>query len=332
MATIKIEIYGRGGNSGVSSGSIGAGGGGGGAYSRVNAFTVSSGTYVVAFSATSGEYITFNSNTCYAQNGYIGTTTGGQGGQAANGAGDVKYSGGTGGNGFNGGSGFYGGGGGSSATDSSDGVNGNNGANGVQGTGGNNGSGAGTGGTAGNPAGSNGANYGGGGGGSYNIFSATTGGAGKVVLTYTTALFTSTSVTGAGNSIATQGENSIATFVGNGNWVCTVASVAPTITTGTVTSITETTATGAGNVTSDGGASITERGVVVSTSINPTTSDAKFTASGTTGSFTASITGRVKKTLYYVRAFATNSVGTSYGDNVTFTTKVYSPFPPFFKS
>ena len=95
---------------------------------------------------------------------------------------------------------------------------------------------------------------------------------------------------------------------------------APTVTTQSVTTIASTTATGRGNVTSDGGATVTERGVCWSTSSTPTTAGSKATASGTTGAFTASITGLSPSTLYYVRAYAINSVGTSYGSQVTFTT------------
>ncbi|MCX6787065.1 MAG: hypothetical protein NTY93_00885 [Candidatus Kaiserbacteria bacterium] len=98
--------------------------------------------------------------------------------------------------------------------------------------------------------------------------------------------------------------------------------LAPTVTTQAVSAVSVTTATGNGNVTSDGGATITERGVVVSTSPNPTVADDKFTAAGTTGAFTASITGRSAGKLYYVRAYATNSIGTSYGSEVTFVTHV----------
>ncbi|MFZ2152285.1 MAG: DNRLRE domain-containing protein [Minisyncoccia bacterium] len=96
---------------------------------------------------------------------------------------------------------------------------------------------------------------------------------------------------------------------------------APTVTTQAVSDIEKTTATGNGNVTDDGGATITERGTVYSTSANPTTSDTKDTASGTTGAFTTSIDSLTKGTLYHVRAYAINSVGTSYGSDVTFTTK-----------
>jgi hypothetical protein len=96
----------------------------------------------------------------------------------------------------------------------------------------------------------------------------------------------------------------------------------PTVTTQPVTNITGTTATGNGTVVADGGDTITERGVCWSTSLNPTTSDSKATSAGTTGSYTASITGLSNGTLYHVRAYAINGAGTSYGSDVTFT--VYS--------
>ncbi|NTW31036.1 MAG: LamG domain-containing protein [Bacteroidetes bacterium] len=93
----------------------------------------------------------------------------------------------------------------------------------------------------------------------------------------------------------------------------------PTVTTQAVTSIAATTATGNGNVTSDGGATITERGVCWNTSTTPTTANSKATSTGTTGAFTASITGLTAGTSYYVRAYTINSVGISYGNQVTFS-------------
>lgn len=96
----------------------------------------------------------------------------------------------------------------------------------------------------------------------------------------------------------------------------------PTVTTQAVSSIAETTATGNGNVTDDGGATITERGVCWSTSTTPTTSNSKATATGTTGAFTASITGLTEGTTYYVRAYAINAEGTSYGSQVSFFTAI----------
>lgn len=98
----------------------------------------------------------------------------------------------------------------------------------------------------------------------------------------------------------------------------TAGGTAPTVTTQAVTSITDTTATGNGNVTDDGGETITERGVCWNTSGTPTTSDSTATSAGTTGAFTASMTGLTSNTFYYVRAYAINSEGTSYGEEVTF--------------
>lgn len=93
---------------------------------------------------------------------------------------------------------------------------------------------------------------------------------------------------------------------------------APTVTTTSASAITSTSATASGNVTSDGGQSVTSRGTCYATSSNPTT---PCTSNGTgTGSFSSSLTGLNPSTLYHIRAFATNSVGTSYGSDLTFTT------------
>ena len=93
-----------------------------------------------------------------------------------------------------------------------------------------------------------------------------------------------------------------------------------TVTTNNVTDIIQTTATCGGEVTSDGGAAVTARGVCWSTSQNPTVSDSHTTDGSGTGSFTSNITGLTENTTYYVRAYATNSEGTSYGEQKSFTT------------
>jgi hypothetical protein len=98
---------------------------------------------------------------------------------------------------------------------------------------------------------------------------------------------------------------------------------APTVTTQAVSSISYTTATGNGNVTADGGATVTEQGICWKTSTGPTTADSKVVANETSTTFTASITGLTANTLYYVKAYAINSVGTSYGSEVTFTSQQY---------
>lgn len=95
----------------------------------------------------------------------------------------------------------------------------------------------------------------------------------------------------------------------------------PTITGSEVTSITGTTATSGGSISSDGGASVTARGVVWGTSTSPTVALSTKTSDNTgTGSFTSSITGLSLNTTYYIRAYATNSIGTEYGSEYTFTT------------
>jgi hypothetical protein len=100
---------------------------------------------------------------------------------------------------------------------------------------------------------------------------------------------------------------------------------APTVSATTaVSSITRTTAISGGNVSADGDNPITARGICWSTNQNPTIADAKTTESGTTGTFTSNLTGLSSITTYYVRAYATNASGTSYGPQATFTSGSYS--------
>lgn len=94
----------------------------------------------------------------------------------------------------------------------------------------------------------------------------------------------------------------------------------PIVTTADVTDITQTTAVSGGNVTDDGGASVTARGVCWSTSQNPTISDNHTSDGNGTGSFTSNLTNLTANTTYYVRAYATNENGTSYGEQKSFTT------------
>jgi len=94
----------------------------------------------------------------------------------------------------------------------------------------------------------------------------------------------------------------------------------PTLTTTAISSITTTTAASGGNVTSDGGAEVTARGVCWGTSTKPLVTGATKTSdSKGIGSFTSSITGLTPSTMYYVRAYATNSEGTAYGNELSFT-------------
>lgn len=105
-------------------------------------------------------------------------------------------------------------------------------------------------------------------------------------------------------------------------------SVLPTITTTSISDIAFTTAISGGNITNDGGATITARGICWSTSQNPTLIN-NFINSGTgIGIYTSNLTGIIENTTYYVRAFATNNVGTAYGNEISFTTNETMYFPP----
>lgn len=100
----------------------------------------------------------------------------------------------------------------------------------------------------------------------------------------------------------------------------TTLPIPPTVTTADVTDITSSSAKGGGEVTDNGGATVTARGVCWSTSPEPTTDNAKTTDGNGDGAFTSSITGLMPNTKYYVRAYATNSAGTAYGEQIEFAT------------
>ena len=85
----------------------------------------------------------------------------------------------------------------------------------------------------------------------------------------------------------------------------------PSVVTLPVTEITESAAVSGGNVTSDGGAEVTARGVCWSVNQNPTTTDNKTVDGNGTGAFTSNISELSDSTTYYIRAYATNSEGTS---------------------
>ncbi len=121
-------------------------------------------------------------------------------------------------------------------------------------------------------------------------------------------------------------KNSVGTTYGNEVTFTTPINLnSPTLTTTALTNISQTTATSGGNVTSQGSSAVTARGVCWSTLSAPTIAGS-HTSDGTgTGSFTSSLTGLTANTPYFVRAYATNSVGTSYGNEVTFTTTANFP-------
>jgi len=137
-----------------------------------------------------------------------------------------------------------------------------------------------------------------------------------------TGTFTSSLTELTGNTtyyVRSYSTNSAGTSYGNEVSFKT-SPILPTVTTTTISAISQTTATSGGNITDDGGASISARGVCWSTSANPTTADTKTTDAIGTGVFTSSLTSLTAGTLYYIRAYASNNVGTVYGAEISFTT------------
>ncbi|RZK55607.1 MAG: hypothetical protein EOO59_10445, partial [Hymenobacter sp.] len=125
---------------------------------------------------------------------------------------------------------------------------------------------------------------------------------------------------------ATSGPVTVTTGGGTSNGVALAVLTAPTVTTTVPSSITSTSAFLGGNAMADGGATVTERGVlysVSSTNATPViggTGVTKFPNGSGTGTYGQSIIGLTPGTTYTVRAFATNSAGTSYGSPISFTT------------
>jgi hypothetical protein len=106
----------------------------------------------------------------------------------------------------------------------------------------------------------------------------------------------------------------------------TTGSVKPTVLTTSPKDITSYSAVSGGNVTFDGGMVVTARGVVWSESPNPTISLSTKTRDGVgNGEFVSNIWGLAPGNVYYLRAYATNSIGTSYGEEVMFTTDYALP-------
>lgn len=127
---------------------------------------------------------------------------------------------------------------------------------------------------------------------------------------------------GATYHVRAYGTNSTGTGYGNEVIFSTLASlVPPTVTTTSISSIQVTTAIGGGNVTDWGGDSVTARGVCWSITNSPTLSGNHSVDGSGLGSFASGLSPLAGGTKYYVRAYATNSAGTGYGDTVSFTTQ-----------
>jgi len=111
----------------------------------------------------------------------------------------------------------------------------------------------------------------------------------------------------------------------------TTTASTPTLTTAAISSIAANSANSGGEVTSIGGSALTAVGVCWSTSQNPTIGNSN-TNNGTGTPFTSNLTGLTYSTTYYVRAYATNGAGTSYGNQVSFTTTAPASNTPTFTS
>ena len=102
----------------------------------------------------------------------------------------------------------------------------------------------------------------------------------------------------------------------------------PTLITSPITAITSTSANTGGNITSDNNGPILSRGIVWSTSTSPTIALSTKTTNGTgIGTFTTDITGLSPNTKYFIRSYATNIAGTSYGEEISFTTSINISIP-----
>jgi uncharacterized protein (TIGR02145 family) len=105
-----------------------------------------------------------------------------------------------------------------------------------------------------------------------------------------------------------------------GNEITFTTTKLPTVTTTAVTKIGVTKVTCGGSVTDDGGQTITDKGICWSTSNSPTISENKLSDMIISNTFTDDITGLLENTAYYIRAYATNSAGTAYGNVIKFST------------
>ena len=118
-------------------------------------------------------------------------------------------------------------------------------------------------------------------------------------------------------------QNKIGIVYGETKSFTTMSALPPIVSINEVTDVDYHTATIAAEVTSDGGASVTERGICYSTTENPTIESNKVVSGKGTGDYTANLTGLQDSTTYYVRAYAVNKKGTAYGEQVSFMTKGY---------
>jgi uncharacterized protein (TIGR02145 family) len=135
--------------------------------------------------------------------------------------------------------------------------------------------------------------------------------------------------TGATYYVRAYATNTLGTAYGNEvGFVATDQPTLATLTTLSAVGITTSSASCGGNITSEGNVPVTSRGICWSMNVNPVKTDNTIYIGNGPGTFTASITGLAAATTYHVRAWATNSVGTAYGNDISFTTYNITPPPP----
>lgn len=99
-----------------------------------------------------------------------------------------------------------------------------------------------------------------------------------------------------------------------------VSYTVPVITTTSISNLNSISCLSGGSITSNGGDNITSKGLVWSTSPNPTLSDFHTSDATANTLFVSTINNLTPNTTYFVRAYATNSIGTAYGQEISFTT------------
>lgn len=118
--------------------------------------------------------------------------------------------------------------------------------------------------------------------------------------------------------------NSVGTAY-SGQFTFTTTAILPTIVTKAITQITGTSVVCGGDITSDGGSPILTKGICWSTSQNPTFTDSQIQDGTGSTSFMSSISGLTSSKIYYLRAYATNNIGVSYGNSIQVTTLTVGP-------
>ena len=131
--------------------------------------------------------------------------------------------------------------------------------------------------------------------------------------------------TQAWTAIASSADGSLLVAGTDGGDFWTGSVTSPSIDTPTSSAVTTSTATLGATIELIGATAVTAAGVAYGTNPNPETTGDKKSTTITSGAFTVEVTGLTSNTLYHFRGYATNSLGTSYTDDTTFTTVANAP-------